>query len=155
MEFEIRSEIELAAAAARWCEAWRAAGLRRLLAGLRGDLGAGKTTLVRSLLRGLGYGGRVPSPTYTLLEHYHVAGIDLVHMDLYRLTGAAELEPLGLRDWLAEPGIWLFAEWPERAGAWADSLDLDIAIEIRADQSRRLVLTGQTELGRVVVDALT
>ena len=72
---------------------------------LQGDLGAGKTTLVRSLLRGLGYEGRVKSPTYTLIEPYQVGDRSIYHLDLYRVSDPGELEYLGLREILAERGV--------------------------------------------------
>ena len=82
-----------------------------LLIGLRGDLGAGKTTFVRALLRGLGYEARVPSPTYTLLEHYAVGGLAVVHLDLYRLEGMEDEDPALLDDYLGPEGV-AFVEWP-------------------------------------------
>lgn len=83
---------------------------------LHGDLGAGKTTLVRGLLRGLGYQGAVRSPTYTLIEPYAFNDWTLYHLDLYRLGDPEELDYLGLRDLLSERGLVLI-EWPERAGS--------------------------------------
>jgi len=144
-------ELERAAAAAG-C-AWQAAGVAPLAAGLRGELGAGKTTWVRALLHGLGYVGRVPSPTYTLLEHYDVAGLVVVHVDLYRLESAEELEFIGLRDWLALPNLWLFVEWPDRAGRWAERVDLVLELSIMADEARELVLSAQTPQGRRALEA--
>ena len=115
---------ELAGVVAR---AWRTKGLHPLVVGLSGALGSGKTTWVRAMLRGLGHTGRVPSPTYTLLEQYSCAGLTLVHLDLYRLGGDAELENLGLRDWLGDPSTWVLVEWPERAPQLARRCDLLIA----------------------------
>lgn len=79
---------------------------------LRGDLGVGKTTLVKGIVRGLGYDGVVTSPTYTLVENYSFAELNVFHFDLYRLKSAEELEFLGLRDMLVEP-VLVLVEWPE------------------------------------------
>jgi tRNA threonylcarbamoyladenosine biosynthesis protein TsaE len=112
-----------------------------------GELGSGKTTWARALLRGLGYKGRVPSPTYTLLEHYALDGLTVVHLDLYRLTGDAELENLGLRDWLADPTVWMLVEWPERAPSLLVRCDLVIAFAEWADGGRRVRVRAATEAG--------
>lgn len=98
---------------------------------LHGDLGAGKTTLARGFLHGLGYSGVVRSPTYTLLEIYVLGALTVVHADLYRLHDPDEFPALGLRD-LAAPGhIWLI-EWPERAGSWLPPPDVDITLAAHA-----------------------
>jgi tRNA threonylcarbamoyladenosine biosynthesis protein TsaE len=102
---------------------------------LRGELGAGKTTLVRGLLRGLGYRGAVRSPTYTLIEPYEAVEPAVVHLDLYRLADAEELEYLGLRDLLERPGLVLI-EWPERAMGALPSADLELRIEQAGDRRR-------------------
>lgn len=94
---------------------------------LHGDLGAGKTTLARGFLQALGYSGVVRSPTYTLVETYALGAITVVHADLYRLQDPDEFEGLGLRD-LALPGhVWLI-EWPQRAGRWLPSADVDATL---------------------------
>lgn len=82
---------------------------------LEGPLGAGKTTLVRAVLRALGYQGRVKSPTYGLMEQYDLKGISVFHLDLYRVEDAAELEYLALRDLVGEDAV-LFIEWPSHGG---------------------------------------
>ena len=83
---------------------------------LQGDLGAGKTTCARSVLRALGVAGLVRSPTYTLVETYRLPKITCVHVDLYRLQALSEVDELGLRD-MVGPGCLLLVEWPERGGA--------------------------------------
>jgi len=90
---------------------------------LTGDLGAGKTTFARGVLRALGETGAVRSPTYTLLELHELAGLTVLHVDLYRLHDEAELESLGLRDW-ARPGCLWLIEWPERASSRLPPPDL-------------------------------
>ncbi len=104
---------ENATAAAGAALAHAAKGRAGVIA-LSGELGAGKTTFVRGLLRALGHGGAVRSPTYTLVEPYEVAGQRVLHLDLYRLAGAADLTALGLRDEL-DGSTLLLVEWPERA----------------------------------------
>ena len=81
---------------------------------LSGDLGVGKTTLVRGMLRGLGFAGRVKSPTYGLLESYELDGLTLHHLDLYRLGHPEELFDLGLEE-MVDPRSVVLIEWPERA----------------------------------------
>ncbi|ESQ13687.1 MAG TPA: tRNA (adenosine(37)-N6)-threonylcarbamoyltransferase complex ATPase subunit type 1 TsaE [Chromatiaceae bacterium] len=95
---------------------------------LRGDLGVGKTTLVRGLLRGLGYPGAVRSPSYTLIEPYEIGGQQIYHLDLYRLGDAEELEYLGLRDLLDGEAL-LLVEWPERGAGVLPCPDLIIDLE--------------------------
>ena len=96
---------------------------------LEGDLGAGKTTFTRSILRALGVDGPVKSPTYALLESYHLAKVDFFHFDLYRLADAEELEYLGLRDYLTEQSICVF-EWPEKGQKLLPSADITCYIDI-------------------------
>jgi tRNA threonylcarbamoyladenosine biosynthesis protein TsaE len=101
---------------------------------LRGELGAGKTTCVRSLLHALGVTGIVRSPTYTLVETHAAPGLQCVHIDLYRLRGASDLEDLGLRDYLSQ-GHLLLIEWPERGATALPPSDIDVSLAYReADQ---------------------
>src|SRR3546814_5360074 len=95
---------------------------------LHGDLGAGKSTLARAWLRALGVEGPIRSPTYTLVERYPVPGGEALHLDLYRIGGAGELEFLGLDD--ADVALWL-VEWPERGtgGLPAADLRVDLSME--------------------------
>ena len=95
---------------------------------LQGDLGMGKTTLARGILRGLGFDGAVKSPTYTIVEPYVFSGKQVYHFDFYRIADPQELEFIGLDELVEEPGIKLM-EWPERAGDRLPSADLAIRIE--------------------------
>ena len=96
---------------------------------LTGDLGAGKTTFARGVLRGLGEADAVRSPTYTLLELHELGVLTVLHVDLYRLRDEAELESLGLRDW-ARPGCLWLIEWPERAGRRLPAPDLIVTFTV-------------------------
>lgn len=128
----------------------------QLLAGmviyLHGDLGAGKTCLVRGVLTALGYTGRVKSPTYTLLEHYHAAGLDLRHFDLYRLQDEGEWESAGFRDEFDGHAIF-FIEWPEKAASLIPPADVVIDLQI-LPQGRNAVMRGNTSIGRACLKQL-
>ncbi|HUO79124.1 MAG TPA: tRNA (adenosine(37)-N6)-threonylcarbamoyltransferase complex ATPase subunit type 1 TsaE [Steroidobacteraceae bacterium] len=114
-----------------------------------GELGAGKTTLVRGLLEALGTAGPVRSPTYTLIESYPAGGRRVHHLDWYRLAGPEELEGVGFRELLA-PGHWVLVEWPERAPSVAALADL--ALELCYEgRGRRLDVRGATARGAGVV----
>ncbi len=119
---------------------------------LKGELGAGKTTLARGFLRALGYEGRVRSPTYTLVEPYPFDFVTVYHLDLYRLSDARELEDLGLRDLLAEPAL-LLVEWPERGSGVLPAADLLVSIEHR-DDGRRVTLEAATAAGQTLISQL-
>jgi tRNA threonylcarbamoyladenosine biosynthesis protein TsaE len=147
LTIDLRSEAELVDFAGAVARAWHAAACFPLIVGLHGHLGAGKTTWVRALLRGLGYEGRVPSPTYTLLEHYSIGSLVIVHLDLYRLTSETELENLGLRDSLDQPSTWVLVEWPERAPQLAARSDVRLELADSGESSRRVTLHGRTQTG--------
>jgi tRNA threonylcarbamoyladenosine biosynthesis protein TsaE len=112
---------------------------------LSGELGAGKTTLARGILRGLGYGGRVKSPTYALVEPYKLSRLDLYHFDFYRLDRPRTLDELGLREYFG-PGAVCLIEWADKA-AGLPAPDVLIVIEI-AGSGRRIELHAGTEVGR-------
>ena len=119
---------------------------------LEGDLGAGKTTLVRGFLRGRDYTGAVRSPTYTLVEPYPLEDSIVYHLDLYRLGDPEELEYLGLRDLLDETAV-ILVEWPERGRGWLAPADLRIAIRHRAE-GRDLTILAESGKGKQILDAL-
>ena len=110
---------------------------------LHGPLGAGKTTLTRGILRGLGYEGRVKSPTYTLVELYEVSRLDLYHFDFYRFSDPNELAESGLEEAFNETNACI-VEWPERAGALLPKIDLDVTLSITGN-GRSATLTARTE----------
>jgi tRNA threonylcarbamoyladenosine biosynthesis protein TsaE len=100
-----------------------------LVVTLRGELGAGKTTLVRGLLRALGHAGRVKSPTYSLVEVYKVSRLHLYHFDFYRLRDPGEWSEAGFRDAFDGRNVCLI-EWPERARGQLPPADLDISLQV-------------------------
>jgi len=108
---------------------------RALRVYLHGDLGAGKTTLVRGLLRARGVTGAVKSPTYGLLEAYTLPPWQVLHLDLYRLVDALDVDGLGLADHDQPFVLWL-VEWPERAAGVLPQADLDLQFEAAADRHR-------------------
>lgn len=132
----------------------RLAGVLRggLTIWLQGNLGAGKTTLVRGLLRGLGYEGKVKSPTYTLVEPYVISGLYLYHFDLYRFVDPEEWEAAGFRDYFNEQSVCL-VEWPDKAGDLLPPADIAIALT-PSGSGRSAVLSAGTEMGKRCIEAL-
>jgi tRNA threonylcarbamoyladenosine biosynthesis protein TsaE len=117
---------------------------------LRGDLGAGKTTFVRHLLKALGVTGRIKSPTYAVVEPYTLDDLNIWHFDFYRFNDPDEWEEAGFRDIFASPGLKL-VEWPEKAGPHLPQADLLIAIEVLADDARALTLSAFTKAGEALL----
>lgn len=117
-----------------------------LFVALSGELGSGKTTLARGILRGLGYEGKVKSPTYTLVELYEFSRLNLYHFDLYRLKDSQELLEAGFRDDFDSRNVCL-VEWPERA---QDLLPIaDLSVSLREERGGRGVrIAAQTESGK-------
>lgn len=113
---------------------------------LEGDLGAGKTTLTRGILRELGFAGRVKSPTYTLVELYELSRFNLYHFDFYRFTDPDEWEDAGFRDYFNAASVCL-VEWPEKADGGLPQPDLRLRFEI-LDDGRNVCLDALTEAGR-------
>ena len=105
---------------------------------LSGELGAGKTTLVRGFLRALGYEGSVKSPTYTLIEPYEIGGIRIAHLDLYRIKDGEELMYIGLED-AVEDADFTFIEWPEKGEDALPHPNVRISFEINDEQRLALI----------------
>ena len=156
----IEQEMELALVDAAATEALGAA-LARAFPGadrgfavlyLAGELGAGKTTCARSLLRALGAVGLIRSPTFTLVEAYRLGTLTCVHVDLYRLQGPVEVDELGLRDYLTANCL-LLIEWPEKGGEAVPAADLELTLRY-ANGGRRGGLKACTAVGIEWLDDL-
>lgn len=119
--------------------------LPALLVSLEGDLGAGKTTLVRGLLRGLGYGNRVKSPTYNLVEVHPVSGLNFYHFDFYRFNHPEEYLEAGLDEYFGSQGVCL-VEWPDKAGDYLPTPDLRVFLGAEGE-GRRLRVQALSERG--------
>ena len=117
----------------------------RLIVYLRGELGAGKTTLARGVLRGLGYAGRVKSPTFTLVEVYQLSSLYLHHFDFYRFKDPNEWVDAGFRETLGADHVCLI-EWPEKVGALLPAADLELTLE-HEDAGRRARLLATSPAG--------
>ena len=128
-----------------------------MVVALSGELGAGKTTLVRGCLRALGWAGPVKSPTYTLVEHYPFSRLYFYHFDFYRFADPSEWETTGLADCLRSDSVCAI-EWPERVGSLLPPPDLALTLAHPADArtaGRELTLHARTEVGERCLNAIT
>jgi tRNA threonylcarbamoyladenosine biosynthesis protein TsaE len=119
---------------------------------LHGDLGAGKTTLVRGLLHAAGHAGKVKSPTYTLVEPYTLDKYPLYHFDLYRFTDEEEWEAAGFRDYFNHQSVCII-EWPEKAENVLPVPDIDITFTIK-ESGRNVSLTAHSVPGQQYLDTI-
>lgn len=117
---------------------------------LSGELGAGKTTLSRGLIQGLGYNGAVKSPTYTLIEVYELALGRVLHVDLYRLADPEELEDVGFADYLEDTQLCII-EWPEKGLGYLPEPELTIKINL-SQAGRCVTLTSGSLCGKAIID---
>jgi tRNA threonylcarbamoyladenosine biosynthesis protein TsaE len=120
---------------------------------LRGDLGAGKTSLARAVLRALGFGGKVKSPTYTLVELYTVSRLHLYHFDFYRFRDPQEWTEAGFREHFNEDSVCL-VEWPDKAHGLLPAADLTVQLQIEGE-GRLAEITAGSEKGRMCLRELS
>lgn len=113
---------------------------------LHGDLGSGKTTLTRGMLRALGYQGRVKSPTYTLVELYELPKLDFYHFDFYRFADPHEILDAGLREAFNSRSVCV-VEWPERAGSFLPQPDVNVALSVLGT-GREARIAAESEMGK-------
>ena len=116
---------------------------------LKGELGTGKTTLVRGALNKLGFVGNVKSPTYTIVEPYSIDNHVVYHFDLYRLNNPEELESLGIRDYCDGQSICFF-EWPEKGKNLTPNADISLLLSY-TEEARNIKLTAITEIGKSIL----
>lgn len=148
IHLRIESDEAMQALGAKLAEASRSQGVIYL----QGELGTGKTTLVRGLLRALGHEGAVKSPTFSLVEPYTVNGKDIYHFDLYRLSDPEELEFMGLRDYFSGDSLCLI-EWPQQGADRVPPADILIELE-HAGPARDLRLSALSPHGEAILKGL-
>ena len=146
---DLRGPEATLAAGRRLAQAVGASGPRGVVIYLEGELGAGKTTFARGVLAGLGHSGRVPSPTYTLVEPYDLPVGRVYHIDLYRVRDARELDDLALPELLAQCAV-AMVEWPDHGAGHLPPADLHIRLQLRAD-GRVLSLQAPGATGREIL----
>jgi tRNA threonylcarbamoyladenosine biosynthesis protein TsaE len=144
----IRDEAQMRQLGARLIAACDSGGV----IALQGDLGTGKTTLVRGALQSLGISSGVRSPTYTLVEYYEFNPLSIAHFDLYRLSDGEELEYLGFRDYLT-PNTLCLIEWPDKAEGYLQGIGLSLNLSYDA-HGRRLSIEPSNDWGRVIAAKL-
>ena len=119
---------------------------------ISGDLGAGKTTLCRGLLRQMGHEGSVKSPTFTLVEPYEIEGVCVYHFDLYRLSHPDELDYVGIDEYFSDETLCL-VEWPEKAEGSLPAHDLELAIDV-AGEKRNISIGSNSQHGTRICESL-
>ena len=119
---------------------------------LKGELGVGKTRLVRAIIQSLGYQGNVKSPTYTLVEPYQIGEFDIQHFDLYRIADPEELEYMGIRDYFGQNSI-TFIEWPDNGKGWLAEDDILISLDF-ANIGRTCTVLANSESGILLLNKL-
>lgn len=119
---------------------------------LRGELGAGKTTLCRGILRGMGHSGAVKSPTFTIVEPYRFDRGDVFHFDFYRLGHPEELEYIGIDEYFSDTSL-ILIEWPDKAAGYLPAHDLEISIDV-CRETRNIRIDAVSDYGEKVCDQL-
>ena len=104
---------------------------------LVGDLGTGKTTLVKEIIHALGVNDQIKSPTFTIIEPYELALETIYHMDLYRISDSSELESIGLEEYLNEPNAIIFIEWPENSFGYLKKFNMKISLQHLSKNERK------------------
>ncbi len=148
----VHTEAQMQALAAKLYQVLKSSAHRRAVIFLHGTLGMGKTTFVRGFLRAIPYSGHVKSPTYTLMEPYNLEGVDIYHLDLYRISEPEALEEIGLRD-LIDDDAYFFVEWPLKENNLFEP-DLEIHIVSEGD-ARRVTMNATSNIGQDIVQALS